>query len=95
MLESSTNGAGAAVEAAAGHEDQRGVAELGVAAGARAGGPGVPAPGEVPDPELAEQAKRRTFTAEYKARILAERRRARGRARSASCSGARGCTRRI
>jgi len=26
----------------------------------------------VPDPELAEQAKRRTFSAEYKARILAE-----------------------
>src|SRR5512142_1726785 len=26
----------------------------------------------VPDPELVEQAKRRTFTAEYKARILAE-----------------------
>ena len=26
----------------------------------------------MPDPELVEQAKRRTFTAEYKARILAE-----------------------
>ena len=36
------------------------------AAGGRAGEAGVP------DPELAEQAKRRTFTAEYKARILAE-----------------------
>ena len=33
---------------------------------------GVPGPGEVPDPELVEQAKRRTVTAEYKARILAE-----------------------
>ena len=35
-------------------------------AGGRASGAGVP------DPELAEQAKRRTFTAEYKARMLAE-----------------------
>ena len=57
----------AAVEAAAaGREDQRGVAELGFVAGGRA------APEGVPDPELVEQAKRRTFTAEYKARILAE-----------------------
>jgi transposase-like protein len=30
------------------------------------------APAGVPDPELVEQAKRRRFTAEYKARILAE-----------------------
>ena len=68
MLESSTNGAGAAAEAAAaGREDQRGVAELGFVAGGRA------APeGAAPDPELVEQAKRRSFTAEYKARILAE-----------------------
>ena len=67
MLETSTNGAGAAVEAAAaGREDQRGVAELGFVAGGRA------APAGVPDPELVEQAKRRSFTAEYKARILAE-----------------------
>ena len=69
MLEKSTNGAGAgaAVEAAAaGREDQRGVAELGFVAGGRA------APEGVPDPELVEQAKRRSFTAEYKARILAE-----------------------
>ena len=37
MLESSTSGAGAAVEAAAaGREDQRGVAELGFVAGGRA-----------------------------------------------------------
>jgi transposase len=36
------------------------------AAGGRA------APEGVPDPELVEQAKRRSFTAEYKARILAE-----------------------
>lgn len=71
-METSTNGAGAAVEAAAaGREDQGGVAELGFGAGGRAA-PGVPAPGEVPDPELIEQAKRRTFTAKYKARILAE-----------------------
>jgi transposase-like protein len=67
MLETSTNGAGAAVEAAAaGGEEQRGVAELGFVAGGRA------APTGVPDPELVEQAKRRTFTAEYKARILVE-----------------------
>src|SRR5512142_455689 len=67
MLESSTNGAGAAVEAAgAGCEDQRGVAGLGFGAGGRA------APQGVPDPELVEQAKRRSFTAEYKARVLAE-----------------------
>ena len=62
MLETSTNGAGAAVEAAAaGREDQLGVAELGFVAGGRA------APAGVPDPELVEQAKRRKFTAKYKA----------------------------
>src|SRR5512135_3193797 len=67
MLETSTNGVGAAVEAAgAGHEDQRGVAGLGFGAGGRAGREGVP------DPELVERAKRRSFTAEYKVRILAE-----------------------
>jgi transposase-like protein len=72
-METSTNGAGAAVEAAAaGREDQLGVAELGFVAGGRAALEGVPGPGEVPDPELVEQAKRRSFTAEYKARILAE-----------------------
>ena len=66
-METSTNGAGVAVEAAAaGREDQRGVAELGFVAGGRA------APEGVPDPELVEQAKRRSFTAEYKAKILAE-----------------------
>jgi transposase len=67
MLETGANGAGAAVEAAAaGLEDQLGVAELGFVAGGRAAAEGVP------DPELVEQAKRRSFTAEYKARILAE-----------------------
>ena len=69
MQETSTNGAGAGAAvgaAAAGREDQRGVAELGFVAGGRA------APEGVPDPELVEQAKRRSFTAEYKARILAE-----------------------
>jgi transposase len=75
-MESSTNGAGAAgaaVEAAAaGCEDQRGGAELGFVAGGRAAPQGVPGPERVPDPELVEQAKRRSFTAEYKARILAE-----------------------
>lgn len=66
MLESSTNGARAADEAAAGREDQGGVAELGLGAGERA------VPAGVPDPELVAQAKRRSFTAKYKARILAE-----------------------
>jgi transposase-like protein len=71
MLESSTNGDRAADEAVAGHEDQGGVAELGFVAGEHAAPRGVPGRG-VPDPELVEQAKRRTFTAAYKARILAE-----------------------
>jgi transposase len=66
MLESSTNGARAADEPAAGREDRLGVAELGFVAGGRT------APDGVPDPELVEQAKRRSFTAEYKARILVE-----------------------
>jgi transposase len=67
MLESSTNGAGAGGDgAAAGREDQLGVAELGFVAGGRA------APAGVPDPELVEQAKRRTFTAKYKLEILAK-----------------------
>src|SRR5664279_3222353 len=71
MLETSTNGdgAGASVEAVgAGHEDQGGGAELGFVAGGRA----EPGGRVVPDPELVEQAKRRSFTAGYKARILAE-----------------------
>ena len=75
MQEKSTNGAGAgaaAEAAAAGREDQLGVAELGFVAGGRAAPDGVSGPDEVPDPELVEQAKRRSFTAEYKARILAE-----------------------
>jgi transposase len=66
MLESSTNGPGAAGEVAAGYEAQRAVGELGFGAGGRAVREGVPGP------ELVEQAKRRSFTAEYKARILAE-----------------------
>ena len=41
-------------------------------AGGRAAPEGVGGRGEVPDPELVEQAKRRSFTAEYKARILAK-----------------------
>jgi transposase len=64
MLETSTNGAGAADEAVAGREDQRAVGELGFGAGGRA------APAGVPDPELVERAKRRTFTATYKLEIL-------------------------
>jgi len=72
-METNGNGAGAAVEAAAaGREDQLGVAELGFGAGGRAAPEGVRGGGEVPDPELVEQAKRRSFSAEYKARILAE-----------------------
>jgi transposase-like protein len=66
MLESSTNGAAPADEAAAGREEQRGVAGLGFGAGGRA------APEGVPDPELVERAKRRRFTAKYKAEILAK-----------------------
>jgi transposase len=64
---STTGGAGAAAGAAgAGREDQHGVAGLGFGAGGRAAAEGVP------DPELVERAKRRSFTAEYKARVLAE-----------------------
>jgi transposase-like protein len=66
MLEMTRNRAGASDEAAAGREARRAVGEPGFVAGGRAARPGVP------DPELVEQAKRRTFTAEYKARILAE-----------------------
>jgi transposase-like protein len=63
-LETRTNGARAADDAAAGREDQGGVAELGFVAGGRA------APAGVPDPELVAQAKRRRFTAKYKLEIL-------------------------
>ncbi len=48
---------------------------MGAGTGNRPGYPtagGRAAPAGVPDPELVEQAKRRSFTAEYKARILAE-----------------------
>jgi transposase len=73
MQETSTNGAGAAAgAAAAGREDQLGVAELGFGAGGRAAPAGSPGAERVPDPELVERAKRRSFTAGYKARILAE-----------------------
>lgn len=67
MSETSTHGAaGAAVEAAAGREDQRAVGELGFWAGGRAAGEGVP------DPQLVQRAKRRSFTAKYKAEIMAK-----------------------
>jgi len=70
-METSTNGAGAAVEAAAaGREDQLGVAELGFVAGGRVAPEGVPGPEQVPDPELVERATRRKFTAKYKLEIL-------------------------
>ena len=73
MLETSTNGVGAAVEAAAASpEDQGGVAELGFGAGGRAAPAGAAGPAGVPDPELVEQAKRRSFTAKYKLEILAK-----------------------
>src|SRR5213593_4001384 len=65
MLEATTNGA-ADEGAAAGREDQRAVGELGFVAGGRAAAAGVP------DPELVERAKRRTFTAKYKLEILAK-----------------------
>jgi len=63
MLETSTNGA--MDRAAAGREDQRAVGEQGFVAGGRA------VPSGVPDPELVEQAKRRSFTAKYKLEMLA------------------------
>jgi transposase len=73
MQETSTNGAQAAVEAAAaGREDQGAVGELGFRAGGRAAPKRAQGAERVPDPELVELAKRRSFTAEYKARILAE-----------------------
>ena len=73
MLEMSMVGAGAMVGvAAAGSEPRHGVAGLGLGAGGHGAPEGVPGPGRVPDPELVELAKRRTFTAKYKARILAE-----------------------
>ena len=65
MLEATTNGA-ADEGAAAGREDQRAVGELGLGVGGRAARAGVP------DPELVEQAKRRSFTAKYKLGILAK-----------------------
>ena len=64
MLETSTNGAVA--DAVAGREDQRAVGELGFGAGGPAARAGVP------DPELVERAKRRSFTAKYKLEILAK-----------------------
>ena len=65
MLETSANGA-ADDGVDAGREDQRAVGELRFAAGGRAARAGAP------DPELVEQAKRRSFTAKYKLEILAK-----------------------
>src|SRR6202140_5168544 len=64
MLETTKNGATGG--AAAGREDQRAVGELGFVAGGRA------APAGGADPELVEQAKRRSVTAKYKLEILAK-----------------------
>lgn len=64
MLETSSNGAGAAEGVGAGRGDQRAGGELGFGDGGRAAEAGVP------DPELAMQAKRRRFTAKYKLEIL-------------------------
>jgi transposase len=67
MQEMSDIGVAAALdEAAASREGQGAVGELGFVGGGRV------APAGVPDPELVEQAKRRSFTAQYKAGILAE-----------------------
>ena len=63
MLERTTNTAGDD-GAAVGGGDQRAVGELGFHANGRA------APEGVPDPELVERAKRRTFTAKYKLEVL-------------------------
>ena len=65
MLETTTHTDGATDDGGgAGGGDQRAVGELGFPAGGRA------APAGVPDPELAERAKRRTFTAKYKLEVL-------------------------
>ena len=65
MLETTTHTDGATDDGAgAGGGDQRAVGELGFPVGGRA------APAGVPDPELAERAKRRTFTAKYKLEVL-------------------------
>jgi transposase-like protein len=66
-METSRNGASAGAEVGAARDDQRAVGELGVGGGAP-----VAPEGTVPDPELVERASRRSFTAEYKARILAQ-----------------------
>lgn len=64
MSETTMNGAGPAVEVAAGREDRRAVGELGFRVG------GCAAEAGVPDPELVERAARRKFTAKYKLEIL-------------------------
>ncbi len=64
MLEITKNGATGS--AAASHGDQGAEGELGFVSGGRS------APAGVPDPELVEQAKRRSFTAKYKLEILAK-----------------------
>ena len=50
--------------------------------------------GVVEDVQVTAKPKRRTYTAEYKRRILKRPTRARRRVPSAHCSDVRGCTRR-
>jgi len=64
MMEIGTNGAAVGDEPTAAREDRRAVGELGFGGGGRVASTGVP------DPELAEQAKRRKFTARYKLEVL-------------------------
>ncbi|MGC9222177.1 MAG: hypothetical protein ACP5H2_12710 [Solirubrobacteraceae bacterium] len=72
MLETSMVGAGAMVGvAAAGSEPRHGVAGLGLGAGGHDAPEGVAGSGRLADVELVELAKRRTFTAKYKAEVLA------------------------
>ena len=95
-METSTNGAGAAVEAAAaGREDQLGVAELVFGAGGRAAPEGVGGPGEVPDPELVDRPSAARSPPSTRRRSLPRLMRAPVRVRSANCCAAKGCTHRI
>jgi len=69
----------------AGRGAQGAVGELGFSSGER------PLPGGVPDPELAEKARRRRYSAKYKLAVVREATRVSGGARSARCYDARAC----